>query len=81
MSRKKAKDTLELKDFIKDMSGIYSTTVSADTIDESPQAYKNKDTIIEAIEDDTVYIIGYLKPIYNFKHVEEASPGEKNKQE
>ena len=48
------------------MEGIYSTSVSRDTIDESPMAYKSMDDIVSNIG-DTVDINAVIKPIYNFK--------------
>lgn len=68
MSRKKAKETLSLADFQDGMkrAGVYTTTATAETLDEAPEAYKAKDTILAAI-DETIHIIGRLKPIYNFK--------------
>lgn len=48
------------------MKDIYSTSISYQTIDESPMAYKPIEAIIENIQ-DTVEIIQILKPIYNFK--------------
>lgn len=70
MSRSKAKSAISLKDFEKSMKGIYSTTVSRSTIDESPMAYKNTDEIVRCIE-PTVEIIDVIKPLYNFKAGEE----------
>lgn len=70
MSRSKAKSAISLKDFEKAMKGIYSTTVSRSTIDESPMAYKNTDEIVRCIE-PTVEIIDVIKPLYNFKAGEE----------
>ena len=66
MSRTKAKEIIQLKDFQKTMSGIYSTSINNSTLDESPFAYKDKDEIIELIQ-ETVEITDILKPIYNFK--------------
>lgn len=66
MSRAKAKETLNLKDFENSMNGIYTTSVCEDTIDESPMAYKTMYDIIRYI-DDTVEIEKIIKPIYNFK--------------
>lgn len=66
MSRSKAKESITLSQFKKTMKGVYSTTVTKSTIDESPFAYKP----IEAITDhigDTVEIIKKITPIYNFK--------------
>ena len=70
MSRNKAKSAISLTDFEKSMKGIYSTTVSRSTIDESPMAYKNMDEIVRCIE-PTVDIVDIIKPLYNFKAGEE----------
>lgn len=66
MSRGKAKETISLSDFAESMTGIYSTCINEGTLDESPQAYKNIDDIVNNIE-DTVDIIKTIKPVYNFK--------------
>ena len=66
MSRSKAKKDLKLDDFKKSMSGIYTSCVSENTIDEAPMAYKDANMIIDEIG-DTVEILKKLKPIYNFK--------------
>lgn len=66
MSRKKAKESINFKDFKKSMHNIYSSSVVESTIDEAPQAYKSIDEIREAIA-DTVDVIDVLKPVYNFK--------------
>ena len=70
MSRNKAKSAISLADFEKSMEGIYSTTISRSTIDESPMAYKNMDEIVRCIE-PTVDVIDTIKPLYNFKAGEE----------
>ena len=70
MSRNKAKSAISLTDFEKSMKGIYSTTVSRSTIDESPMAYKKMDEIVRCIE-PTVDIVDIIKPLYNFKAGEE----------
>lgn len=66
LSRKKAKEEIQLEDFENVMEGIFTSCISKDTIDESPMAYKDKDLIIEAIK-DTVDIDFIMKPVYNFK--------------
>ena len=70
MSRNKAKSAISLADFEKSMEGIYSSTISRSTIDESPMAYKNMDEIVRCIE-PTVDIVDIIKPLYNFKAGEE----------
>lgn len=66
MSRSQAKDKVNLDDFEESMKGIYSTSVCASTIDESPFVYKPMQEIMDNIK-DTVEIIDIIKPIYNFK--------------
>ena len=66
LSRRKAKETLSMDEFKSSMEGIYTTTATENTIDESPMAYKDKDVIIEAIQ-ETVEIEFFMKPVYNFK--------------
>lgn len=66
LSRSKAKDTVSMDAYRESMKGIYTTSVSTGTIDESPFAYKPAEEIIENIK-DAVEIIDVIKPIYNFK--------------
>ena len=66
MSRMKAKNIFQLEDFIKSMEGIYTTSISEETIDEAPFVYKPMQEIIDNIQ-DTVEILKIIKPIYNFK--------------
>ena len=66
MSRAKAKETFNMSEFELSMQGIYTTSVSEDTIDEAPFVYKPMQEIIDCIG-DTVDIVKIIKPIYNFK--------------
>ncbi|MBC7960498.1 MAG: RtcB family protein [Vallitaleaceae bacterium] len=66
MSRTQAKNTFTLSEFKKQMANVYTTSVSKDTLDECPMAYKNMNDIIDCIE-PTAKIIKTIKPIYNFK--------------
>ncbi|MBF0208503.1 MAG: RtcB family protein [Oligoflexia bacterium] len=66
MSRKDAKESIPMHDFRQSMEGIFTTSVSANTVDESPMAYKNP-TIIQELIKDTVEVISVVKPIYNVK--------------
>lgn len=66
MSRTVAFESLSLDEFQKQMQGIYSTSVTERTLDESPMAYKNKDEIVLNIS-PTAEIIKTIKPVYNFK--------------
>ena len=58
-----------MAEYEREMSGIYSTSVVPDTLDESPMAYKSLDEIVENIE-PSADIIRRIKPIYNFKAAE-----------
>lgn len=69
MSRMKAKRQLSMEEFKAQMSGIYSTTVSKETLDEAPMAYKTMDDIVNNIN-PTANIEKIIKPIFNFKAAE-----------
>ncbi len=69
MSRNKAKKELSMEEFKAEMSGIYSTTVTKETLDEAPMAYKTMDDIVANIG-PTADIVNVIKPIYNFKAAE-----------
>lgn len=66
MSRREARETLNLREYRAAMEGIYSTSVNERTIDEAPDAYKPIEDIIGPIA-DAVDIIDVMRPIYNFK--------------
>ena len=66
MSRSKAKETLNMEEYKKSMSGIYTTSVNEATLDEAPMAYKSLEDIIDVIR-ESVDVIEVMKPIYNFK--------------
>ena len=66
MSRSKAKENVSLEEYQESMKGIYTTSVSQSTIDESPMVYKSMNEILEHIK-DTVEIVKIIKPVYNFK--------------
>lgn len=66
MSRNQARETIDIVDYEKSMQGIYSTSITIETIDEAPMVYKPMEEIIECIK-DTVEIEKIIKPIYNFK--------------
>ena len=66
MSRARAKESLSLEEYKKEMAGIYTTSVNERTLDEAPMAYKALEDIIDVIR-ESVDVIGIMKPIYNFK--------------
>lgn len=66
LSRAQAKRQLDMAEFESQMEGIYSTSVCDSTLDESPMAYKDMQTIIDCIG-DTVEVVKVIKPILNIK--------------
>ena len=66
LKRSEAKEYFTVDEFKAEMKGIYTTTVGASTLDESPMVYKPMDEIVRLIE-PTVEIEKIIKPIYNFK--------------
>jgi len=69
MSRSAAFERLTMAEYEAEMSGIYSTCITPDTLDESPMAYKSMDEIVNSIT-PTAEIICRIRPIYNFKAAE-----------
>lgn len=55
-----------MRDFVKTMKDIYTTSVRKNTLDEAPFAYKPMKEILERTE-DSFEIKAILKPIYDFK--------------
>ena len=68
LSRTKAKAQLDVATFQKQMAdaNVYTTTANKDTLDESPDAYKDKDVILKNIA-ETVDVVDFIVPVYNFK--------------
>ena len=69
MSRRAARDKLDMAEYREAMKGIYTTSVNAATLDEAPMAYKSLEDIIDVIR-ESVDVIEVLKPVYNFKAAE-----------
>lgn len=65
-SRAAARKVFSLKDYSEAMNGIFTTSVSEDTIDECPMAYKPIEAILDNIM-PTVEIASIIRPVYNFK--------------
>lgn len=72
MSRSDAKGSFTVSEYKKQMKGIYSSSVGADTLDECPMAYKSIEAIIENIG-ETADILSIVRPVYNFKAGSENS--------
>jgi len=68
LSRNVAKSILSIDDFSRVMAerNIWSSCISKKTLDESPMAYKDEDSIIKYLK-ETVNIERRLRPVYNFK--------------
>ena len=66
MNRTQARSTLTLSQFKNEMKGVYSTSVSRDTLDESPMAYKPMEGILERIA-PTAEVVERITPVWNFK--------------
>ena len=66
LKRDDVKNQYTVSEFKKEMKGIYSSCVGADTLDEAPFAYRSIAEIVGKIK-DTVEITEVLKPVYNFK--------------
>lgn len=66
LARGQAKRQLDMEEFEQQMAGIYSSSICPSTLDESPMAYKDMQTIIDCIG-DTVKVEKIIKPIINIK--------------
>jgi len=65
-SRRDAENSFTVSEFKKQMEGIFTTSVSQDTLDECPMAYKPMEEILQNIG-ETVRVERIIRPIYNFK--------------
>lgn len=68
LSRHEAKRRLGLDAFSRSLkeAGVFTTTATASTLDEAPEAYKSDSLILGSIG-GTVEVLDLLKPVYNFK--------------
>lgn len=65
-SRGAARKSFTVSQYKKAMQGIFSTCISAETLDEAPFVYKNYEEIIQAVE-PSVTVLRRITPLYNFK--------------
>lgn len=65
-SRGEAESRITLKQFQESMKDVYSTSVVKQTIDESPDAYRDTQLIVDSIS-NTIEIKSHLKAILNIK--------------
>jgi len=75
MTRSQAKAEISIEEYRAAMEGIYTTSVSESTLDESPMAYRGIDEILDVIE-DTAEVTALLTPVYNFKASKAAADEE-----
>lgn len=68
MTRDAALNKIKMVDFVKSMTGIYSTSVVKDTIDESPMVYRDSE-VVKAALTNSVVILKQLRPIINVKGI------------
>lgn len=68
LSRAQARKILDESEFRHAMDGVFSTSICAGTLDESPMAYKPSVEILELIE-PTVEVTGIIRPKLNIKDV------------
>jgi len=66
LSRNRARKELDFENFKNGMKHVWTSTVSRNTLDEAPGAYKPKREILQYIS-DSVEISDTLKPVFNFK--------------
>ena len=66
LKREDVKNQYTVSEFKKEMKGIFSSCIGAETLDEAPFAYRSITEIAEQIK-DTVEITEICKPVYNFK--------------
>ncbi len=66
LRRSDAKELIDIEEYRRSMSEVYSTSVCHSTLDESPMAYKDPEEIKRLIE-PTVEILYMIKPVINMK--------------
>ena len=75
MTRSQAKQEISLEAYRKAMAGIWTSSVSESTLDESPFAYRGIDEILDVIG-ETAELTRLLTPVYNFKASKSAAVDE-----
>ena len=78
MKRSEAKESLSMEDYRREMEGVFSTSVSESTLDESPMAYRRMTEIETAIR-PTAEVVDVLTPLYNFKASKSAAVDEETR--
>jgi len=78
MSRSAAFKQLSMAEYQAEMSGVYSTCVSPNTLDEAPMAYKPMAEIIGQLT-PTAEVVAQIRPVYNFKATEQPRKGRRRR--
>jgi len=68
MTRSEARRRIKLKEYKKAMQDVVSTCVCEGTLDEAPQAYKDMNIVLEAIQ-PTMVVESHLVSVINLKGV------------
>lgn len=66
MSRTQARKRIPYPEYQKMMDGVYSTSVTKQTIDEAPSAYNEQKKILD-LAAPTIEVLEFIRPIYNLK--------------
>lgn len=66
LKRSEVKELYTVEEYRKEMENVFTTSVGAGTLDESPMAYKPMEEILSLIS-PTADIERVIKPVYNFK--------------
>lgn len=66
LKRKDVSSSYTLSQFKAAMKGIYSPSISRETLDEAPFAYRKLEEIVSAVS-DTITMDALLTPVYNYK--------------
>jgi len=66
IARNEVAHKISMKEFKESMTGVYSTSIVPEVLDECPMAYKDTEVIKAALQ-NTITIIEQLKPIINVK--------------
>lgn len=69
MSRAEARRNISMAEYHIQMQGVYTTSVTPDTLDEAPGAYKDTDSILESLS-QTCTIQYRMLPKINIKNAE-----------
>lgn len=66
MSRRAAFGNLSMDEYREEMKGIFTTSVTEETLDGSSMTYKSIESIVSHIT-TTVELMMQIKPVYKFK--------------